>query len=193
MHSPKIQSEYDPFAKLLHWAVASLWIAVWVIGILAVYWRDALNPDHGLSIAHKAMASAMLALIAIRVVWRMTHPAPPAITQSRFMQRAAHAGHLAIYALALIALPLSGWVWSSVADKPIMVVWLVKLPPIVAPAPAYYDLAKLVHVSIAWTAGILIAGHVLMALKHHVIDRDDTLRGMLPRRFRCGPIAGKIC
>ncbi len=172
---------YDPVARLLHWSIALLWIAVFVMGVLAVYGRDMLNPHHELTIAHKAIASAMLALIALRVVWRLTHRPPPlAETMSPLMQRAAHAGHGAIYALALIGLPLSGWMWSSVADKPIMVLWLVKLPPLVAPAKEWYDLAKLVHVSIAWTAGALIAGHVLMALKHHFVDKDHTLRTMLP-------------
>lgn len=172
---------YDPVARLLHWSIALLWIAVFVMGVLAVYGRDMLNPHHELTIAHKAIASAMLALIALRVVWRLTHRPPPlAETMSPLMQRAAHAGHGAIYALALIGLPLSGWMWSSVADKPIMLLWLVKLPPLVAPAKEWYDLAKLVHVSIAWTAGALITGHVLMALKHHFVDKDHTLRTMLP-------------
>lgn len=61
-----------------------------------------------------------------------------------------------------------------------MVLWLVKLPPLVAPAPDYYSVAKWVHISFAWTAGVLVAGHVMMALKHHFIDRDHTLRSMLP-------------
>jgi len=174
---------YDAVARLLHWSIALLWTGIFAIGILAVYWRDALNPHHGLTIAHKALASAMLALIAFRVVWRLTHRPPPmATTMSLLMQKAAHAGHVALYAIALVSLPLSGWMWSSVADKPIMVLWLVKLPSLVAPAPAYYDVAKWVHVGIAWTAGMLVVGHVLMALKHHFIDRDDTLRSMLPGR-----------
>jgi len=33
-----------------------------------------------------------------------------------------------------------------------------------------------VHETLSWTLVTLIAGHVLAALKHHFIDRDDTLR-----------------
>lgn len=176
------RTDYDPIAKTLHWGMAAIWITVWCLGILAVYWRDTLNPDHGLTIAHKALAISLVGLIVVRIGWRLTHKPPPlAANMSPLMQRAAHAGHIALYAVALLALPLSGWVWSSVADKPIMLLWLVDVPPLLDPAPAYYDLAKWVHVTIAWAAGLLVAGHALIALKHHFIDRDHTLRSMLPR------------
>jgi cytochrome b561 len=36
----------------------------------------------------------------------------------------------------------------------------------------------------AWLCGGLVAGHVLVALKHHYIDRDGVLTRMLPRRER---------
>lgn len=71
------QTGYTGTAKLLHWLMAFIWIAVWILGILAVYWRDELNPDHGLTVLHKALASTLIFLIAIRLLWRFTHPAPP--------------------------------------------------------------------------------------------------------------------
>lgn len=76
-----------------------------------------------------------------------------------------------------MALPLSGWCWSSVADKPILVAGLFNLSPLVAPNPDLYDLAKLVHSWTAWFCGALIGGHVLVALKHHFVDKDDILKG----------------
>lgn len=35
---------YTATAKWLHWSMAALWLAAWILGVLAVYWRDALNP-----------------------------------------------------------------------------------------------------------------------------------------------------
>lgn len=86
----------------------------------------------------------------------------------------------ALFAVALIALPLSGWMWSSVADKPIMMLGLVQLPPLVAPAPEYYGLAKLVHQWLSWTFGLVVLGHAAAALKHHFVDRDGVMASMLP-------------
>ncbi|WP_095124637.1 cytochrome b [Pseudomonas sp. Irchel s3a12] len=180
---------YTSTAKLLHWSMGSIWIGVWIVGALAVYFREELNPSHGLTFWHKAFASALLFLLVIRVAWRATHQ-PPAMPEniSPPMRRLAHAGHFILYALALIALPISGWVWSSVADKPIMVLGLFKLPALVAPQPDAYDLAKWVHVIFAWSSAVLVLGHVAMALKHHWIDRDGVLLSMAPDFHRKKPL-----
>jgi cytochrome b561 len=82
--------------------------------------------------------------------------------------------------VALIALPLSGWMWSSVADKPIMLLGLFHLPPLVGPAPEYYDLAKLVHQWLSGSVGLVVLGHAVAAVKHHVVDKDGVLASMLP-------------
>lgn len=183
MSSIKVQ-HFTPMAKFLHWLMAFIWIGAWFVGYVAVTWRDELNGDHSLTIAHKALASTLLLLVVIRITWRLTHPAPPLPdSMSVVMRRAAHAGHFVIYAAGLIALPVSGWLWSSVADKPIMVLWSFRLPPLTAPHPEYYELMKDIHVTLAFTMGALIAGHILIALKHAIIARDGVMSGMLPKAF----------
>lgn len=176
-------SRYTRTAQWLHWSMAALWISSWILGLLATHWRETLNPHHGLTILHKALASSLLILIGVRLLWRWTHPAPALPSHmSPLMQRAAHMGHLLLYGIALLALPISGWFWSSVADKPILILGLVPLPPLVAPDPSLYALAKAIHLWTAWLCGALVAGHVLVALKHHLIDKDDVLRSMLPAK-----------
>lgn len=174
-------SSYTGIAKLMHWLMGGIWIAVWIVGVLAVYFRDSLNPSHELTYWHKALASALLFLLLLRVAWRVTHT-PPTMPahMSEFMKKAAHLAHLMLYALALVALPISGWIWSSVADKPIMVLGLLQLPPLMSPAPESYDLAKWLHVGFAWTSAALVLGHIAMALKHHWIDKDHVLMSMAP-------------
>ena len=88
--------------------MAIIWIAAWFIGYIAVTWRDELNGNHALTIAHKALASTLLLLIVIRIAWRLTHAAPPLPeSMSTAMRRAAHVGHFVIYTAGLIALPVS--------------------------------------------------------------------------------------
>ncbi|OUL90004.1 cytochrome B [Paraburkholderia hospita] len=160
-----------------------IWIAAWIIGFIAVHFRDELNGHHQLTILHKALASTVIFLTALRIVWRLTHSVPPLpASMSPAMQRLAHLGHYALYAIALIALPLSGWIWSSVADKPIMMLGLVHLPALVAPAPKYYGLAKTVHQFLAWSIGLVVLAHAGAALKHHLVDKDGVLTSMLPGR-----------
>ena len=49
-----------------------------------------------------------------------------------------------------------------------------------AKTPALAPLFKQTHIVLAYTIAFLVVGHVLMALKHHFIDRNDSLRSMLP-------------
>jgi cytochrome b561 len=182
VNEPQQQAKYDPIVKTLHWTWAFVWIAVWSMGILAVYWREALNSYNQLTTAHKAFGMALLVLIALRVIWRLVRKPPPLVVPMTDAERAAHGAHLMLYAVAIFALPLSGWIWSSVAGEPITLLELVKIPPLMGPAPDYYGVAKWTHLGIAWVTGLLVLAHILMALKRHFVDRDQTLRNMLPGR-----------
>ena len=180
---PAKQREYNSVAKLLHWSMALIWLSVWVIGYVGVTWREEVNQHHSWTIAHKALASTILFLVIIRILWRLTHSVPSLPdTMSPFMQKSAHFAHYLLYAFALLGLPLSGWMWSSVADKPIMVLWLFQLPPLVGPHPEYYDLMKQIHVTTAYAMGIMVSGHILIALKHAFIDKDNVMKSMLPKK-----------
>ncbi|GGL47379.1 cytochrome b561 [Pseudomonas brenneri] len=174
---------YTATAKWLHWGMALIWIVAWVVGIVAVHWRDEFNPQHQLTFLHKAMASTLLFLIVLRIAWRLAHPAPAMPnTMTPLVKRAAFIGHLLLYSVALVGLPISGWYWSSVADKPILVAGLFLLPPLVEADKSLYDLAKAIHTYTSWLCGVLVGGHVVVALKHHFIDKDKVLTGMLPGR-----------
>lgn len=172
---------YTKTAKVLHWGIATIWLGVWCLGILAVYARDWLNPNHGLTTLHKALAITLVVLVPLRIIWRLTHPAPNLPDSiSPLMQKAAKLGHLAIYVAALVALPLSGWFWSSVVDRPILFLGLWQMPMLTAPNPDLSDVAKWLHIGLAWFCGAMIVGHILMALKHKFIDNDGVFESMWP-------------
>lgn len=172
-------TNYTVTAKWLHWLVAGVWLSAWVLGVLAVYAHDWVNPNHGLTIWHKSLAITLVVLVPLRILWRLTHPAP-ALPQtiSPFMQRAAKLGHLAIYLFALVLFPLSGWFWSSVADKPIFFLGLWQMPMLIAPNAELYMVGKWLHVGLAWLCGAMIVGHILMALKHKFLDNDGILESI---------------
>lgn len=172
---------YTATAKTLHWLMALIWIFVWIVGILAVHGRDTFNPQHGLTILHKAVASTLLALIVIRIIWRLTHT-PPALpdTMSKQMQQMAKLGHFALYVFALLGMPITGWLLSSFADKPVLFAGLFILPPLTGPKPEYTELMREIHTYMAWFCGLVVGGHILVALKHHFIDKDNVLMSMAP-------------
>ena len=174
---------YSRPAKAFHWAMAALIVGTWLIGFYAAHLRPE-TVKTSITI-HKALASTIIFIAAARVLYRLTHvyPAlPPHVSGP--MAWAAKGTHVLLYAVAMIAAPLSGWYWSSVGGYPIPVLGLFDLPPIAHKDPGWYGLGMWAHRAFVWTAGGLIALHVLAALKHHLIDRDDVLSRMLPRRPR---------
>lgn len=182
-HQTQKVEHYSAVSKWLHWLMAGIWIASWFAGAMAVYLRDQLNPEYGITFFHKALASSILLLILVRLVWRFLNK-PPALpsSMSPFMQKGAKFGHYMLYAVALIGLPVSGWYWSSVAGHPVEVFYLLELPAIAAENEALYNLGKNIHFVFAWFSGALVAGHALVALKHHFIDKDTVLLSMMPKK-----------
>jgi cytochrome b561 len=170
---------YTPVAKFFHWGMALLWIAAWALGFTAAHGGKALNPDFILTFLHKAVASTIVFLTVLRLFWRVGHR-PPVLpgTMSPLMQAFAHFGHLLLYVVALIALPMSGWFLSSVAGKPILMAGFINLPLLTDPDKSLVATARLVHNYTAWFCGLLVLGHIIVAIKHHVIDRDDILLRM---------------
>jgi cytochrome b561 len=62
---------------------------------------------------HKWLGITILGLVALRLLWRLTHPAPPLPPTIPPWQRgAAHAVHVLLYGL-MFAIPLSGWLYSA--------------------------------------------------------------------------------
>ncbi|OLF53480.1 hypothetical protein BTN82_17140 [Pseudomonas chlororaphis] len=110
--------------------MALIWLGSFALGMVAVYARQQLNDEHQLTFLHKALASSILLIIPLRLYWRLTHPTPRQPETMPALARAvAHYAHWTLYAAALLALPVSGWFWSSVAGKPIRVLGLFQLPP----------------------------------------------------------------
>jgi len=78
--------------------------------------------------------------------------------------------------------PLSGWLMSSA--KGFQTVWfgVLPLPDLLAKDEALGEALLLTHRLLNWFFMLVVAGHVLAALKHHFIDRDGLLSRMLPGR-----------
>jgi cytochrome b561 len=168
---------------LFHWGVAFLILVQIALGFAAVLWR--LSPlKLELFVWHKSTGMLILALMLVRLGWRLANPTPALPPQTaRWERYAAHASHGLLYALA-IALPLSGWVINSAAAVPFSVFWLVPLPPIVAPDERLEDLAKLAHFSLLVALCLVLAVHIGAALRHHLIKRNDVLLRMLPASWK---------
>ncbi|OGI48363.1 MAG: hypothetical protein A2151_03990 [Candidatus Muproteobacteria bacterium RBG_16_65_34] len=170
-------------AKLLHWTMAALVFAQFALGWLAASWR--LSPTKlNLFVWHKSTGILLLALVTVRIVWRLLNPTPalPA-GLPRWERAAARASHLLLY-LLLVAMPLTGWIINSTANIPFRVFWLFPLPDITAPDKALEELAKKVHLGLFIALALTLTVHIGAALRHHFVKHNDILARMLPGKGR---------
>lgn len=179
---PQQSKYYTRTAQWLHWSMAFIFIVAWLIGFFSgnflSYDQDGPFKSQVIGL-HKNIATVLIFLLVVRIFWRYTHPAPQLPdTMSPMMKKLAHGGHLALYVI-LILLPLTGSLFSWSAGHPVPVLYLFEIPRLVQDNPALLGIVKPLHIYISWFAGFLIVGHVLAALKHHFIDKDNTLKSML--------------
>ncbi len=172
-------NSYSAVAKALHWAMTFGIFGLVVLG--SVMSDMALSPEKLQYFSwHKWAGVTVFMLVWLRLVWRLISP-PPAYPEgmSLNVKRLASAGHVALYALMVI-IPITGWLMSSAKGVPTVWFGVLPLPDLISKDKALGELLEEVHGTLSWILVTLIAGHVAAALKHHFIDKDDTLRRMAP-------------
>lgn len=171
---------YGTVAQILHWLVVALVTAQVVLAAIADELPRGVEKLAVMS-RHKSVGITLLALVMIRIVWRLLDRPPPLPPMPRWQRIAAHASHRGMYAL-LIAMPLTGWMMSSSANRPVSWFGLVQIPDLVAPSESVNHLMHELHEGMAVVLLALVALHVAAALKHQFWDRDGLLWRMLPFR-----------
>lgn len=175
---------YGTTARTLHWLVAALIVLMIPAGAVMV--REGLDRDirDALFLFHKNVGSLLIALVALRLVWRLTHwPTPLPVAIPGWQRAAAGASHLALYALMVI-MPLSGYVRVRAGGFPIEALDAMGLPPLVPRSEALASAASTLHGVAAWALLAVLAVHVAAALNHALIRRDGIWQRMWPPRAR---------
>ncbi|MBU3720881.1 MAG: cytochrome b [Burkholderiaceae bacterium] len=168
---------YTRTAKAFHWIMAILIGGLLVLGL---YMQDLpLSPQKlELYSWHKWFGVTVFILVWFRLAWRRSHR-PPDLSESLSprLRYAAHVGHTLLYVL-MILIPLSGWLMSSA--KGFQTVWfgLVPIPDLIGKSRALGDLLQQVHKALNIILMLTLTGHILAAMWHHFVLKDDTLRRM---------------
>ncbi|MFZ1492802.1 MAG: cytochrome b [Candidatus Competibacter denitrificans] len=172
-------TQYTPLAIALHWLMAGLIIAGFALGWTVANMETSPQKLRWIS-WHKWLGITILGLAALRLLWRLLHPAPalPASIPV-WQQQAAHLLHLLLYGL-MFAIPLSGWLFSSAKGFPVVYLGILPLPDWVSPNEALATQLRSVHEWLNYGLALAFVGHVGAALKHHFIERDQVLARMLP-------------
>lgn len=169
---------YGLIARLLHWLMALIIIGLFAVGLYmtSLSYYDSLY--HKLPWWHKSIGLATFALLLLRLVWKMINTAPlPHDAHTRIEQVAAALAHKLIYLLLFIIL-LSGYLISTAKGAGIEFFGLFEVPALIPPFKNQGDIAGEIHLITAYLLIALVAVHAAGAIKHHFIDKDDTLTRM---------------
>lgn len=169
-------SKYDPFARLLHWLIALLVIAQFVVAWTMPEIHRGTQPV-GLITWHLELGTVIIALMIVRLLWRFARQEPDVVETAPLMKLVARATHGLLYAL-LIAQPLMGWANASSRGWSITLFGAIPLPQLTPTgSPVGHSLGD-VHSLLGWAMLVLIGLHVAGALYHHVVLKDGVLRRM---------------
>ncbi|WP_138514588.1 cytochrome b [Rhodoferax bucti] len=176
---------YSLTAIVLHWVLGLALIGIFAVG---VYMADLPFSPTRLKLYnwHKWAGITILALSALRLLWRLTHRPPElpgkiAAAMPAWQTWAHHGTHHALYALFFLV-PLIGWAYSSAAGFPIVVFGVLPLPDFVPADKALAEMIKPFHELSAFALIGLAGLHIAAALKHQWIDRDGLINRMVPGR-----------
>ena len=184
-------TRYDRFTSLLHWLIGAALLGEIVFGFVLDDIAPRGTPARAAVInLHKTIGIWLGLAIVLRLAWRLRQrePAWPASTP-QWQRRGARLGHYAMYACMLVV-PASGYIASNFSKYGVKL-FGVALKPWGPDLPAVYNAFNLLHVGSSWLFSALVVGHVALAIKHALVDRDAVFARVslraLPRSTRTSP------
>ena len=164
--------------RAFHWGSAVI-----LAGMYALAWTaGAIGPGQlGVRLfdLHRSFGVVLIALVVLRLVWRLTHPLPPLPETVTSWERIVSSMVQALLYGGMILMPLLGLAASDMAGDTIRIFGLVTLPSVM---PMDQDLSDFIFEVHGWVAiGLLgfIGLHVLGALRHHFVLKDAVLVRMV--------------
>lgn len=191
-------SRYTKTAVILHWL-----IAIAILGMFALGWYMTDLPKEGpkqmaydlfdwgiysWQLAeeasprtfyfnlHKSIGITLFGLIIIRILWRISHKPPALLTSYKAWERKLATGTHHLLYLLMIAMPLSGLI-TAVSSK-YGVKWFGVSFIKGLDNTGLRDVFKEAHEIIAIIILVALFLHIVGALKHKFVDKDDTLKRM---------------
>jgi cytochrome b561 len=167
---------YGWLSIALHWLMAVVIVGLFLLGYFMVdldYYSPWYNRAPHI---HESVGLLLAGLIVLRLVARWLNPPPPPLPALGPGERKLAVGVHRIFYLLMLASVTTGYLVSSAGDRSIPLFNWFEVPPLGAQWEQQEELAGNWHRWIGWTLIILSTLHALAAVKHHVIDKDCTLR-----------------
>ena len=171
-------------SKSFHWIIALIIIGTSILAITIVHAEEGVPENIRRYLTyikvHKWFGFTAFALIVLRLAWALNNTKPATShAPNPWEARLATAAHVALYVL-MIGVPILGWLSSSSFGRVTTYFNLFVVPNIWPKDPVMIKIWHPMHKYGAWALLAMSAAHVLAALWHHFVRKDDVLKLMLP-------------
>jgi cytochrome b561 len=170
-------SQYNRVSKVIHWLSAIIIFSLFAVG----YWMvDLTYYSEWYKIAphwHKSIGLTLFSLTLFRLIWKNITQSPD-IEGLVWEKVGAKIAHALLYCL-LFAVFISGYLISTADGRGIDVFNLFTLPGLGSFIENQEDIAGDVHFYLTYSLIALALLHAVAALKHHFINKDNTLKKMI--------------
>ncbi|MDP7591917.1 MAG: cytochrome b [Litorilituus sp.] len=173
------ETAYGLVTKAIHWLTVVMVFGLFAVGFwmvdLTYYSPWYKTAPHW----HKSVGIILLIITSLRLLWRWVNVSPlPISSHSNSVKKASKIAHLVIYVL-LFVLMISGYLISTADDRAIDVFNWFSIPALGELFDKQADISGFIHQYVAYILVALSILHGAAAVKHHVIDKDETLKRMI--------------
>jgi len=191
-------TRYTKTAVVLHWLIAICIFGMFALGwfmselpkeapkqmaydlfdwgIYTINLAEEASPRTFYFNLHKSIGITILALIAFRLFWRITHKAPAILTSYKAWERKLATGVHHLLYLLMVALPATGLIMAIASKYGVKWFGLELIGGL--DNKDLRDIFKEAHEIIGVIILLVLVLHIVGALKHHFIDKDDTVKRM---------------
>ncbi|WP_298622770.1 cytochrome b [uncultured Legionella sp.] len=176
-----VDARYTSSTKWLHWIIA---LAVILMLFMGFFLDDIPERFQGMAyMLHKSIGITILFLMILRFIIVHVHTRPPLPESIKLWEKVLSRFVQYGFYILLLLMPLSGWIMSVASEYVPSYFGLFNMPlPWISPNKPLAKFMNESHGIIAWILVVFICLHILGALKHHFIDKDNVLKSMLPSK-----------
>ena len=165
------KDSYGLISIIFHWSMALIIIITFILG---------LNLKHNYQyyyevlMIHNSLGITILLLAIFRTAWKFINIKPSPLPNKKILMKLATATHIIFYLLFFI-LPITGYLLTNLQGD-VVSFYGIHLPEILL---SNSDLKYYTHLTHDWLGNILLlifSLHIIGALYHHYIIKDNTLR-----------------
>jgi len=172
------ETSYDGRLRWIHWVSAILFIAAMLLGLYCGLQAPGTSPRRELLEVHKSLGVTLFFLAILRIIVRAATMAPPEPrSHSLLIRVAARLNHWVLYAV-LLAMPITGYLFTSAGGYSLKFFWLFSWPRLVAGSPAVAHAGEVSHDAIAYLVYVAVALHIVATIWHAAVRKDETLSRM---------------